>query len=113
MKIDRQRKLRRGLGGDNGNPFIAGAMETLVSAMKSRIELQDDLDMLEAAASGIRYPGPGSSALLQAIIDLSDHPLVRARDRSWLNAQLDKLRARHGLPTSEDPPVMQSGPQSI
>jgi hypothetical protein len=88
-------------------------METLVNTMKSRIELQDELDMLEAAASGIRYPGPGSSALLQAIVDLSDHPLVRLRDRPWLNAQLDKLRARHGLPVSEDPSAMQSGPRNI
>lgn len=90
-----------------------GAMENLVNMMKSRIELQDELDMLEAAASGIRYPGPGSSALLQAIVDLSDHALVRLRDKPWLNAQLDKLRARHGLPTGEEPHVMQSGPQSI
>ena len=68
--------------------------------------------MLEAAASGIRYPGPGSSALLQAITDLADHPLVRERDRSWLNAQLDKLRARHGLPTGKDPrAAMQSEPR--
>ena len=89
---------------------LRGAMEILVDTMRSRIELQDELDMLEAAASGIRYPGPGSSALLQAITDLSDHPLVRERDRTWLNAQLDKLRARHGLPTSEDPPAMQSEP---
>lgn len=94
-------------------PYIAGAMETLVNTMKSRIELQDELDMLEAAASGIRYPGPGSSALLQAIVDLSDHPLVRVRDRPWLNVQLDKLRARHGLPASEDPPLMQSEPRNI
>jgi hypothetical protein len=88
-------------------------MENLVNTMRSRIELQDELDMLEAAASGIRYPGPGSSALLQAIVDLADHPLVRVRDKPWLNAQLDKLRARHGLPPSEDPPVSQSEPQSI
>jgi hypothetical protein len=88
-------------------------MEILVDTMKSRIELQDDLDMLEAAASGIRYPGSGSDALLQAIAELSDHPLVRLRDRPWLKVQLDKLRARHGLPTSEDPSIMCSGPQGI
>ena len=72
--------------------------------MKSRIQLQDDLDMLEAAANGIRYPGPGSQALLAAIDELLHHPFIDPRDKPWLEARLNKLRVRHGLPMDDDQP---------
>jgi hypothetical protein len=79
--------------------------------MKTRIELQDDLDMLEAAASGIRHPGPGSQSLLEAIDELLNHPSVDPRDRTWFGVQLYKLRVRHGLPVEQEPSYRQADPE--